>query len=110
MMSLDSISKRVWFRGICSLGTIMAYVVVSLLPIGVAAQVTRDSPVLTPGLHNLELPRADEPAIHYAISIPAPVETSFRFSLVRRSRNSRPLSSRRIRCAVIGAAPRTRRQ
>ena len=70
MMSLDSISKRVWFRGICPLGTIMAYVVVSLLTIGVAAQVTRDSPVLTPGLHNLQLPRADEPAIHYAISIP----------------------------------------
>jgi hypothetical protein len=45
-------------------------VIVSLLPIGVAAQATGDSLVLTPGLHNLELPRADEPAIHYAISIP----------------------------------------
>jgi len=70
MMSLDSIFKRVYFRRTCPFGTIMAYAIVSLLPIGVAAQVGRDSPVLTPGLHNLELPRADEPAIRYAISIP----------------------------------------
>jgi len=60
MMSLDSISKRVYFRRTCPFGTIMACLIVSLLPIGVAAQVLR----------NLELPRADEPAIRYAISIP----------------------------------------
>jgi hypothetical protein len=48
----------------------MVYAILSLLPIGVAAQVVRDSPALTPGLHNLELIRADEPAIRYAISIP----------------------------------------
>jgi predicted peptidase len=70
MMSLDSISKRVYFRGIWPLCTIMAYAILSLLPIGVAAQVVGDPPVLTPGLHNLALPRADEPAIRYAIYIP----------------------------------------
>ena len=70
MMSLDSISKRVCFRSIYPLCTIMACAILSLLPIGVAAQVVGDPPVLTPGLHNLELPRADEPAIRYAIYIP----------------------------------------
>jgi len=69
-MSRGSISKRVYFRGIWPLCTIMAYAILSLLPIGVAAQVVGDAPELTPGLHNLELPRADEPVIHYAISIP----------------------------------------
>jgi len=71
MMSLDSISKRVHFRWICPLCTIMAYAILSLLPIGVAAQVVGDPPVLTPGLHDLKLPRADEPAISYAMYIPA---------------------------------------
>jgi hypothetical protein len=66
MMSRDSISNRVSFRWICPLCTLTAYAILSLLPIGAAAQV----PVLTPGLHNLTLPRADEPAIHYAITIP----------------------------------------
>jgi len=56
MMSLDSISKRVYFRGIWPLCTIMAYAILSLSPIGLAAQVVGDPPVLTPGLHNLELP------------------------------------------------------
>jgi predicted peptidase len=69
-MSRDSISKRVCFRSIYPLCTIMACAILSLLPIGVAAQVVGDPPVLTPGLHNLELPRADEPAIRYAIYIP----------------------------------------
>jgi len=71
MMSLDSISKRVHFRWICPLCTIMAYAILSLLPIGVAAQVVGDPPVLTPGLHDLKLPRAHEPAISYAMYIPA---------------------------------------
>ena len=75
-MSLDSISKRVYFRGIWPLCTIMAYAILSLSPIGLAAQVVGDPPVLTPGLHNLELPRADEPAIRYAISIPGTYSSS----------------------------------
>jgi len=69
-MLLDSISKRVPFRWICCLCTVMAYAVLSLLPIGVAAQVTGDPPVLTPGLHSLRLPRADGPGVRYAIYIP----------------------------------------
>jgi len=48
----------------------MAYAILSLLPIGVAAQVVGDPTVLTPGLHDLKLPRADDPAISYAIYIP----------------------------------------
>src|SRR6202030_963719 len=70
MMSRSSISKRVCFRSIYPLCTIMACAILSLLPVGLAAQVVGDPPVLTPGLHNLELPRADEPAIRYAIYIP----------------------------------------
>lgn len=69
-MAPDSISKRVHFRPICLLCAMMAYAMLSLLPIGVAAQVAGDPPVLTPGLHNLRLLRADEPAIRYAIYIP----------------------------------------
>jgi predicted peptidase len=48
----------------------MAYAILSLLPIGAAAQVVGDPPALTPGLHHLKLPRTDEPAIGYAIFIP----------------------------------------
>jgi predicted peptidase len=72
MMSLDSISKLVYFRRICPLCTIaiMAFAILLVLPIGIAAQAAGDSPVLTPGLHSLSLPRADEPAIRYAISVP----------------------------------------
>src|SRR5260370_28675906 len=69
-MSLDSIAKHVDFRRICPLCTIMAYAILSLLPIGVAAQVAGDPPALTPGLHSLTLPRGDDPAIRYAIYIP----------------------------------------
>jgi predicted peptidase len=50
--------------------TIMACAIPFVLPFGVSAQAVGDSPVLTPGLHSLSLPRADEPAIHYALSIP----------------------------------------
>ena len=42
----------------------------SILPIRAAAQAVGDPPVLTPGLHETVLQRADKPAIHYAISIP----------------------------------------
>src|SRR6516162_5320713 len=70
-MSRDSISKRVYFRWICPLWTIMAYAILSLSPIGAAAQVAGDIPVYVPGLHDeLELQRADQPTIHYAIQIP----------------------------------------
>lgn len=69
-MSLDSISALASFRRLCPLCAIMAYAILSLLPMGVAAQVGGDLPMLTPGLHDLRLPRADGPAIRYAISIP----------------------------------------
>src|SRR5580765_5441488 len=41
-----------------------------LLPTTVFAQGVANLPVLTPGLHVQTLPRANEPTIHYAISIP----------------------------------------
>ena len=71
-MSVDRISKLVCSRGIgrpCAVMT-MAFTIQFLLPHSVAAQAVDDSPVLTPGLHSLSLPRADEPAVRYAISIP----------------------------------------
>jgi predicted peptidase len=68
MMSLDGISKHT--RWICRLYTIMAYAILSVLPADAAGQVAGDPSVLTPGLHSLNLPRTDEPAIRYAISIP----------------------------------------
>jgi predicted peptidase len=49
---------------------IIAFTIQFLLPHSAAAQALGDSPALTPGLHSLSLPRADEPAVHYAISIP----------------------------------------
>jgi len=50
--------------------TFMACAIPFWLPFSAASQAVGDSPVLTPGLHSLSLPRADEPAIHYALSIP----------------------------------------
>jgi predicted peptidase len=49
---------------------IVAYAILSLLPVGAAAQGVSD-PSLTPGMHQLTLRRADGPAISYTISIPA---------------------------------------
>lgn len=71
-MPLDSISKLVYFRRICPgcTVTVMVCAIPFLVPMGAAAQAVADSPVLAPGLHSLSLPRADEPAIHYALSIP----------------------------------------
>ena len=69
-MSRDGISTRVHFRRMCLLCTIMACAILSLFPTRLAAQAAGDPPVLTPGLHHLTLPRADEPTIRYAISIP----------------------------------------
>jgi predicted peptidase len=72
MMRLDSLSKRVFFQRICSLRTIIACAILSLLPIAASAQaVVGDPPALNPGLHYLTLPRVDEPAIRYTISIPS---------------------------------------
>src|SRR5947208_5378188 len=70
MMSRDSTCGHVPFRSICLLCTIMAFALLSVLPIGAAAQGAGDRPVLAPGLHELTLARANEPGIGYAISIP----------------------------------------
>src|SRR6267143_590785 len=72
MMSLSSISKLICLRRICPpcKVTIIAFTIQFLLPHSVTAQALGDSPALTPGLHSLSLPRADEPAVRYAISIP----------------------------------------
>jgi len=61
MMSRYSAGGRVPFRWICSLFTIMAFALPSLLPIGAAAQGVGNPPVFTPGLHELTLTRAGEP-------------------------------------------------
>ncbi|SRR5579871_765200 len=65
-----SLSKRVYSRRIFALCTMMACPVLSLLPISAAAQIAGDPPALAPGLHELKLLRAGEPAIGYAIYIP----------------------------------------
>jgi len=71
MMSLDRISELFCLRRISLSGaiTIIAFLSQFLLPQRVAAQAFGDSPAL-PGLHSLSLPRADEPAVRYAIFIP----------------------------------------
>jgi predicted peptidase len=71
MMSLKSISKRICFRRIWPRCTIVACAFLSLLSIGATAQVAGEPAVLAPGLHDLKFPRAGEPGIRYAISIPA---------------------------------------
>ena len=70
MMSRYSAGGRVPLRWICSVFTIMAFALPSVLPIGAAAQGAGNPPVFTPGLHELTLTRAGEPGIGYAISIP----------------------------------------
>lgn len=70
-MSFNRISTSVRFQWICLLCALMAYAILSVLPVGAAAQGVGDPPVLTPGLHHLTLPPADGPAVRYAISIPA---------------------------------------
>jgi len=49
---------------------IIVFAVSSLLPLAVFAQEPVKVPARLPGLHSLTLARANEPAIHYAISIP----------------------------------------
>jgi predicted peptidase len=58
-------------RRIGPLCAIAAFALLSVSPNGPAAQGTIDPPVLAPGLHELTLARAGEPAIGYAISIPS---------------------------------------
>jgi predicted peptidase len=72
MIWLDSISKLVCLRRIGPVWTIAiaALAIPFWLPIRAAAQAVGEPPPLTPGLYSLSLPRADEPAIRYAISIP----------------------------------------
>jgi predicted peptidase len=50
--------------------TIMVLAVSILLPTAVFAQAVANVPVLSPGLHTQTLLHANEPTIHYAISIP----------------------------------------
>src|ERR1700674_4635560 len=70
MMSRDSNCRRAPFRWIGPLCAIMAFALLSVLPMGAAAPGAGDPPVLAPGLHELTSARAGEPAIGYAISIP----------------------------------------
>ena len=49
---------------------IIAFATPLLRPICAAAQGVDDPPILTSGLHSLSLLRADQPEIHYSISIP----------------------------------------
>jgi len=70
MMSRYSTCGRVPFRWICPLFTIVAFALLSKLPIGAAAQGIGNPPVFGPGLHEHTLKRAGEPEISYAISIP----------------------------------------
>ena len=131
MMSLDSISRRVFFRRICPLCTIMACAIQSLLPIGAAAQAPGDPPALTLRTACLDVaacrtnPRSTTRSPFRATILPrrrsrsflrctsgsetetrpAPAGTWCRSSSVRRSPNSAPSSSRRIRCEAIGARP-----
>src|SRR5260221_3832642 len=62
-MPLDS--RR---RVLCA---IMAYAILSSLPAGAAAQALGDPPAVAPGMHELKVARAADPAINYPISIPA---------------------------------------
>src|SRR5262245_19727941 len=64
MMSRYSTCGRVTFRWML----LSAFAFPFVLPMAAAAQ--GHSPVLAPGLHERTLPRAGEPGIGYAISIP----------------------------------------
>src|SRR6266849_3882668 len=62
--------------------TIMVFAFSMLLPTIVFAQAATNVPVLAPGLHSQTLLRANEPAIHYAISIPSNYSLSARVPLI----------------------------
>ena len=63
-------SKRFDLRRLYSVCAIVASAILSLSPVGVAAQVAGE-PGVGPGLHDLQLQRAGEPAIRYTIYIPS---------------------------------------
>ncbi len=81
-MSRDSICRHAAHRWIGPLCAITAVALLPVLPIGAAAQGAGDPPVLAPGLHELTLSRAGEPAIGYAISIPSTYSPSTPVPLV----------------------------
>ena len=70
MMSPNRTCGRIPFRWIFPLCAIMTFALLSVLPIGAAAQAPGSAPRSAPGLHELTLDRAGEPGITYAISIP----------------------------------------
>ena len=70
MMSRYSTCGRVPFRWIYPPCAIMAFALLSVLPIGAAAQGVGNPPVLAPGLHERTLVRVGEPGVSYAISLP----------------------------------------
>ena len=57
-------------------------ITIMVLPTAVFAQAVANLPVLAPGLHSLTLLRANEPAIHYAISIPSDYSPPARVPLI----------------------------
>ena len=61
MMSPDSMSKRFGFRRLCPLCAIMAFAILSCCRSAPPRRSRMIRRVLTPGLHDLKLPRADEP-------------------------------------------------
>ena len=76
MMSRYSTCGRVTFRWIFPLCAIMTFALLSVLPIGAAAQGVGNPPVLAPGLHERTLARVGEPGVSYAISIPPSYSSS----------------------------------
>jgi hypothetical protein len=70
MMSRHSPGGRLPVRWICPIFMIMTFALLSVLPIGAAAQGVGNPLVIAPGLHEKTLARAGEGAITYAISIP----------------------------------------
>lgn len=63
MMSLD--------RRLFPLCAVMAYAILSVLPVDAAAQGVGDPPMPTSGMHAMTMSRADGSAVRYAISIPS---------------------------------------
>ena len=76
MMSRYSTCGRVTFRWIFPLCAIMTFALLSVLPIGAAAQGVGNPPVLAPGLHERTLVRVGEPGVSYAISLPPSYSSS----------------------------------
>jgi predicted peptidase len=75
-MSRYSTCGRVPFRWIFPLCAIMTFALLSVLPIGAAAQGVGNPPVLAPGLHERTLVRVGEPGVSYAISLPPSYSSS----------------------------------